>query len=60
MSQYQQQWNYSSSVQFVPEHVRTACESWYQEMISSQPMQSFAIEAISGNIPPEYAYLLTA
>ncbi len=60
MQAYQHTWNYFSSAQFVPEDVRATCESWYEEMVSSQPMQQTQLTAISGNIPEEYAYLLTA
>ncbi len=60
MTQYQQTWNYFETANLVPEAMRATCESWYMEMISSQPMNSYAIEAVSGNIPEEYAYLINA
>lgn len=59
MTEYQKTWHYFASAQMVPEDMRKTCESWYEEMISAQPMQQYAIEAISGNVPEEYAYLLT-
>lgn len=60
MTEYQQTWNYFATADLVPEGMRSTCESWYLEMISAQPINTYAIEAVSGNIPEEYAYLINA
>lgn len=59
MTEYQKNWHYFDSAIFVPEEMRKTCDSWYEEMISNQPMHQYSIEAASDNIPDEYAYLLT-
>jgi hypothetical protein len=58
MTEYQQNWHYFSTTNGLPDGLRKTCESWYEEMISAQPMHHYDIEAVSGNIPKEYAYLL--